>query len=277
MKLFLNPIFTMMKLFLNPIFTMKLLLMGLGRCGKTSILSVVFEGISANETLFFDATIHPRTVEAMLDFCIVDTPSESNDPDMIQTIIAAGSTRENLHSAMNKSTQIAANPSNNASLRTELASLSRIQSDILKPKSSNPTISNAAIIFVIDGQEEYTLALERLKEITFKHPDIPIEVFIHKVDGLSADMQIDIQRNIHARLNLMITDANSTRQSVTNISFYLTSIYDTSIHESFSKVVQKYLPTLPMLENALNTLCSVLSKVIVELWYREGVSSGLQK
>lgn len=40
-------------------------------------------------------------------------------------------------------------------------------------------------------------------------------------------------------------------------SFYLTSIYDHSIFEAFSKVVQKLIKQLPTLENLLNTLNSV--------------------
>ena len=40
-------------------------------------------------------------------------------------------------------------------------------------------------------------------------------------------------------------------------SFHLTSIYDHSIFEAFSKVVQKLIPQLPTLENLLNILISV--------------------
>ena len=42
-------------------------------------------------------------------------------------------------------------------------------------------------------------------------------------------------------------------------SFHLTSIYDHSIFEAFSKVVQKLIPQLPTLENLLNILISVSS------------------
>ena len=41
------------------------------------------------------------------------------------------------------------------------------------------------------------------------------------------------------------------------LSFYLTSIYDHSIFEAFSKVIQKLIPELPTLEYLLNVLCSV--------------------
>lgn len=45
-----------------------------------------------------------------------------------------------------------------------------------------------------------------------------------------------------------------------HLSFHLTSIYDHSIFEAFSKVVQKLIPQLPTLENLLNILISVKIK-----------------
>lgn len=41
-----------------------------------------------------------------------------------------------------------------------------------------------------------------------------------------------------------------------NLFFYLTSIYDHSIYEAFSKIIQKLIPQLPTLENLLNIFCS---------------------
>lgn len=46
-----------------------------------------------------------------------------------------------------------------------------------------------------------------------------------------------------------------------SFSFYLTSIYDHSIFEAFSKVVQKLIPQLPTLENLLNIFISVSSEL----------------
>lgn len=50
-----------------------------------------------------------------------------------------------------------------------------------------------------------------------------------------------------------------------HLSFHLTSIYDHSIFEAFSKVVQKLIPQLPTLENLLNILISV--KIIFSLLF----------
>ena len=42
-----------------------------------------------------------------------------------------------------------------------------------------------------------------------------------------------------------------------HLSIYLTSIYDHSIFEAFSKVVQKLIPELPTLENLMDIFISV--------------------
>ncbi|XP_074043243.1 ras-related GTP-binding protein D isoform X2 [Macrotis lagotis] len=114
-----------------------------------------------------------------------------------------------------------------------------------------------ALIFVIDSQDDYMEALARLHLTVTRaykvHPDINFEVFIHKVDGLSDDHKIETQRDIHQRANDDLADAGLEK---IHLSFYLTSIYDHSIFEAFSKVVQKLIPQLPTLENLLNIFIS---------------------
>lgn len=83
---------------------------------------------------------------------------------------------------------------------------------------------------------------------------IRFEVFIHKVDGLGDDFKMESQRDIHQRATDDLTDAGYDQ---IHLSFHLTSIYDHSIFEAFSKVVQKLIPQLPALENLLNILNTV--------------------
>lgn len=64
----------------------------------------------------------------------------------------------------------------------------------------------------------------------------------------------ETQRDIHQRATDELQDAGLDQ---IHLSFYMTSIYDHSIFEAFSKVVQKLIPQLPMLENLLNILISV--------------------
>ncbi|XP_054427982.1 ras-related GTP-binding protein C isoform X2 [Pteronotus mesoamericanus] len=106
-------------------------------------------------------------------------------------------------------------------------------------------------------KDDYMEALTRLHITVSKaykvNPDMNFEVFIHKVDGLSDDHKIETQRDIHQRANDDLADAGLEKL---HLSFYLTSIYDHSIFEAFSKVVQKLIPQLPTLENLLNIFIS---------------------
>lgn len=114
-----------------------------------------------------------------------------------------------------------------------------------------------AIIYIIDAQEDYSQALQKLIETVTKahkiNPRLRFEIFIHKVDGLSEENKIEVQRDIYHRTNEDLIDGNL--ESV-HLSFYLTSIYDHSIFEAFSKVVQKLIPQLPTLERLLDIFIS---------------------
>lgn len=53
---------------------------------------------------------------------------------------------------------------------------------------------------MLDSQDEYTEAMQKL-HATLRHvhkvnPKVVLEVFIHKVDGLSDDQRIETQRDI---------------------------------------------------------------------------------
>ncbi|GAB5588019.1 GTP-binding protein gtr2 [Umbelopsis nana] len=114
-----------------------------------------------------------------------------------------------------------------------------------------------ALIYVIDAQDDYREAVNRLHYTVTSayrvNPNITFEVLIHKVDGLSDDYKIDTQRDIQQRTADALADAQMEH---IHLSYYLTSIYDHSIYEAFSKIIQKLIRELPTLENLLNVLCS---------------------
>lgn len=114
-----------------------------------------------------------------------------------------------------------------------------------------------ALIWVIDAQDEYLDAIARLNltilNLQHSYPNINIEVFVHKVDGLSDDFRGDTFRDIIQRVQDELSDHGYEQAP---ISFYQTSIYDHSIFEAFSKVIQKLIPQLPTLEALLNNLCA---------------------
>ncbi|XP_034943653.1 ras-related GTP-binding protein C isoform X3 [Chelonus insularis] len=133
------------------------------------------------------------------------------------------------------------------------------QIDFFDPTFDSDMIfgSCGALVFVIDAQDDYMEALNKLHLTVTKaykvNQAIKFEVFIHKVDGLSDDYKMETQREIHTRANDDLLDSNYDQ---IHLSFHLTSIYDHSIFEAFSKVVQKLIPQLPTLENLLNILIS---------------------
>lgn len=114
-----------------------------------------------------------------------------------------------------------------------------------------------AVIWVIDAQDQYLDALNHLlSTITYlaqTWPAINVEVFVHKVDGLSEEYKNDTFRDIRQRIQDELSDLGYDNAPV---SFYQTSIYDHSIFEAVSNVIQKLLPQLPTLESLLNSLCS---------------------
>ncbi|RLN50694.1 hypothetical protein BBJ28_00020344, partial [Nothophytophthora sp. Chile5] len=192
------------------------------RSGKSSIQRVVFHKMSPHETLFLEGTnsldIKYIANNSFVQFQIWDFPG---DYDFKDDLVYGG----------------------------QLVNEEMIFGNC------------GSIVFVIDAQDEpYAEALARLHDtVTRAHrynPDILFEVFIHKVDGdlfLSDDHKIDCQREIQQQIMDEINDGELD----IHMSFYLTSIYDHSIFEAFSKVVQKLIPQLPTLENLLNILITV--------------------
>ncbi len=116
--------------------------------------------------------------------------------------------------------------------------------------------SVGALVYVIDSQDEYLNALTNFAMIVDYaikiNPKINFEVLVHKVDGLSEDFRMDTQRDIMQRASDELLDLGLEGIQV---SFHLTSIFDHSIYEAFSRIVQKLILELPTLENMLNVLC----------------------
>ncbi|KAJ4523505.1 GTP-binding protein gtr2 [Exophiala dermatitidis] len=134
-----------------------------------------------------------------------------------------------------------------------------------------------ALVWVIDAQDDYTDSLNRLTttilnlQTTFPH--INVEVFIHKIDSLNEEFRSDIYQDIVQRVGDELSDAGYINP---NVSYHLTSIYDYSIFEAFSKVIQKLIPQLDTLENLLNILvnnCGMAKAYLFDIWSKIYVAS----
>ena len=123
-----------------------------------------------------------------------------------------------------------------------------------------------ALIFVVDAQDEpydhvlqsFTNAVTRALEV---NPNIAVEVFINKVDGelfLSDESKYDCRRDVMTQVTDELAEAGFSPDSI-HIRYHLTSIYDHSVYEALSRVVQRLIPQLPTLENLLNVLVSSCS------------------
>lgn len=107
-----------------------------------------------------------------------------------------------------------------------------------------------------------------------KHPGMNLEVFVHKADVLTEEYKIgtiflslhrflfkylrytENFRHIQDRVLSELSYAGSEYEAIP-ISFQLTSIYDHSLHDAFSRVLHKSIDCLPYLEDLMNVFCAV--------------------
>merc|ERR1712039_776951 len=96
---------------------------------------------------------------------------------------------------------------------------------------------------------------KRTIELAWKvNPKIAFDILIHKVDGdqfFLDEHKTEVQRDIRSKL---MEELKHEVEAEACIAFHCTSIYDHSIFEALSKVVQKLIPQLPVLEQCLDLL-----------------------
>ena len=111
------------------------------------------------------------------------------------------------------------------------------------------------MVWILDSQDDYVESIARLTETILQleqmYPGMKYSVFIHKVDSLSNDFRDDIVRDIIQRI---LDDLNDAGLENPPVLFYATSVYDDSIYEALSKVLQDLNPQLPTFEALLNTI-----------------------
>ena len=213
----------------------RVLLMGARRSGKSSIQKVVFHKMSPHETLFIVRERCPNHAITAIQLAL--TPSHARTQEATNKIV-----------------------------KNDIANSSFVQFEVwdfpghvdtssaaVKPESTYG--SCGALVWVIDAQDDHAEAISRLQQtIVTAHrinPQIVFEVFIHKVDSLPDDQRIETQREIQNQLSDELATA---RLSHAKVNFHLTSIYDHSVFEAFSKVVQQLIPQLPTLQSLLDVL-----------------------
>ncbi|EPQ52676.1 hypothetical protein GLOTRDRAFT_46388, partial [Gloeophyllum trabeum ATCC 11539] len=115
----------------------------------------------------------------------------------------------------------------------------------------------SALVFIIDIHDMYQSPIARLLEYVVaaasENPDLNIEVFVHKSEALPEDLKYEHFRHIQTRVLEELFDAEYDQIP---LNFYLTSVYDHTIHEAFSRVLHKLIDSLPYMEELLNVYCA---------------------
>ncbi|CAF4983417.1 unnamed protein product, partial [Rotaria socialis] len=126
--------------------------------------------------------------------------------------------------------------------------------------------NSTTIVFVLDITEDYSDAINLLvSSVQWMHQhghNVRFEVLIHKIDGVHEPDRLERYSTIQKQVSVMLHECSIEKPM---INFYLTSIYDHSIHEAFSKIVQNQMKQLRALENMLNlvTESTQLDKIFV--------------
>ncbi|KAF9007572.1 Gtr1/RagA G protein conserved region-domain-containing protein [Cyathus striatus] len=122
-----------------------------------------------------------------------------------------------------------------------------------------PLSQFATMIFVIDIRDLYNQPISKLVEFIVaayhQNPNIYLEVFVHKAEKLQEDDKIENFRQIHERVSDRLLDISPEYEQM-QLNFHLTSVYDHSLHEAFSRVLHKLIDSLPYLEELLNVFCA---------------------
>ncbi|OJT15029.1 GTP-binding protein gtr2 [Trametes pubescens] len=122
-----------------------------------------------------------------------------------------------------------------------------------------PLSQFATMIFVIDIQDLYQQPIQKLVDFVItayqENPNMNLEVFVHKADVLTEEYKIENFRHIQQRVLSELAYINFEYEQIP-INFQLTSIYDHTLHDAFSRVLHKLIDSLPYLEDLLNVFCS---------------------
>ncbi|CDO74479.1 hypothetical protein BN946_scf184979.g34 [Trametes cinnabarina] len=115
------------------------------------------------------------------------------------------------------------------------------------------------MISSFDIQDLYQQPIQKLVNFVIKayedNPNMNLEVFVHKADVLTEEYKFENFREIQQRVSSELAFINFEYEQIP-INFQLTSIYDHSLHDAFSRVLHKLIDSLPYLEDLLNVFCA---------------------
>jgi len=111
-----------------------------------------------------------------------------------------------------------------------------------------------AVVYVVDAQEDVRKGLihdicETFHKAKQLNEDCVLEVFVNKVDGdpfASEEVRVDLQQMFQTQI--------SQEMDKDDVSIHLTSVYNPSIYEAWSLVMQKLIPNQAVIVELLDAL-----------------------
>jgi Ras-related GTP-binding protein C/D len=113
-----------------------------------------------------------------------------------------------------------------------------------------------AIVYVIDAQEDWrkstiTEICALFEKARQYNENILLELFINKIDGepfASEDIRVELQQQFQSQIS---------QEMQGDFSIHLTSVYNPSIYEAWSLVIQKLIPNQQYIVELLDTLVEI--------------------
>ncbi|QRV90053.1 GTP-binding protein GTR1 [Ceratobasidium sp. AG-Ba] len=147
-----------------------------------------------------------------------------------------------------------------------------------------PLAQFSSVVFFIDIQDDYHLPIKRFYELVVAAYEagitgLPFEVLVHKAEAHSEDYRLDNFREIQQRIEDELYDYPAEPlHAFYPISYYMTSVYDHSMHEAFSRIVQRitsqvHIAALENLMNVLTPKCSLTKSFLFDVNLRIYVST----
>ncbi|KAG9049141.1 hypothetical protein FS837_011060 [Tulasnella sp. UAMH 9824] len=249
----------------------KVLITGLRRSGKTSVQEVVFNSLPPKDSFFLEATskITKLDIDSMVALQLWDCPGSKEIEDLgvplsyFQSIIFVLDIQDDYYSPIAHLVHLIAtvaevNPKVHLEVFVHKAEALSDEFKVVAPNGVRDVASD-------DGQTptqppSWTL-VRRLGEFISperRQPSLSVSPTLEpSADGFDSQPFIFSEhfRHIQSRIIDELLD-HPASSIMTNLplNFYLTSVYDHTIYEAFSRVVQRLVPQLPTLENLLNTL-----------------------
>ncbi|KAG8883381.1 hypothetical protein FRB98_003153 [Tulasnella sp. 332] len=118
-----------------------------------------------------------------------------------------------------------------------------------------------SIVFVIDVQDDYNTPIayliHLLATVAEVNPTFNMNILIHKAEQLSDEFKLETFQYIQSRVldEIMDHPANALLSHIP-LNFHISSVYDHSLYEAVSKIIQRLTPQHGTLENLMNTLVS---------------------